>query len=423
MLTENMIKFLNILEGFNYPPESGGDQAVYNGIQLLKHHLDYHIIVVTDNDNAVQRYKADNPEVAITFFPIRRKNRIECIHALCMRLQRLLCRCSGYEDILAEYMASVNADILRYTRMYQFINRYIKDHGIENVQTEFTRPLYWTQGIIGSAKIVFVQHEIHYVVRAQQMNLHENVSESAQMLYEIEKKSEIQAMNGCDAVITLSHEDRHELRKSGVTTNIYASFAKVTLRASQSQGREMCLTFVGPEKHIPNRQGLMWFLDEIFGELQQKLEHPIDLHIIGKWSTKTQKEWCAKYDHIHFDGFVPDLTAALRGSILIVPIHIGSGIRMKILEAANIGVAFVSTSVGSQGLGFIDGDNCFIADIASDFMQKTHRLIENEALRLRFIEASRQYVQQAFSDESFVKSRMVCYNNLTKSNGMIEDNA
>ena len=50
--------------------------------------------------------------------------------------------------------------ILRYTRMYQFINRYIKDHGIEIVQTEFTRPLYWTQGIIGSAKIVFVQHEI-----------------------------------------------------------------------------------------------------------------------------------------------------------------------------------------------------------------------------------------------------------------------
>ena len=96
---------------------------------------------------------------------------------------------------------------------------------------------------------------------------------------------------------------------------------------------------------------------------------------------------------------------------------------MKILEAANIGVAFVSTSVGSQGLGFIDGDNCFIADIASDFMQKTHRLIENEALRLRFIEASRQYVQQAFSDEAFVKSRMVCYNNLTKSNGVIEDNA
>lgn len=160
MLTENMIKFLNILEGFSYPPESGGDQAVYNGIQLFKHHLDYHIIVVTDNDNAVQRYKADNPEVAITFFPIRRKNRIECIHALCMRLQRLLCRCSGCEDILAEYMASVNADILRYTRMYQFINRYIKDHGIEIVQTEFTRPLYWTQGIIGSAKIVFVQHEI-----------------------------------------------------------------------------------------------------------------------------------------------------------------------------------------------------------------------------------------------------------------------
>ena len=53
---------------------------------------------------------------------------------------------------------------------------------------------------------------------------------------------------------------------------------------------------------------------------------------------------------IKFVGYVEDLSDFLKGSIALVPIRIGSGLRMKILDAVSLGIPFVTTSKGVEGL-------------------------------------------------------------------------
>lgn len=54
---------------------------------------------------------------------------------------------------------------------------------------------------------------------------------------------------------------------------------------------------------------------------------------------------------------------------MIVPIRIGSGIRMKLLEASNLGIPFVSTTVGAEGLPFKHKQDCLLADSVDSFVE------------------------------------------------------
>jgi len=67
---------------------------------------------------------------------------------------------------------------------------------------------------------------------------------------------------------------------------------------------------------------------------------------------------------------------------MIVPIRIGSGTRLKILDAMAMGKAIVSTSVGCEGINVNNGKNILIADDPEDFANKTIELLRNQDMRV-----------------------------------------
>ncbi len=66
-----------------------------------------------------------------------------------------------------------------------------------------------------------------------------------------------------------------------------------------------------------------------------------------------------------------------RASVVIVPLLHGGGTRLKILDAAACGKPIVSTSVGAEGLNFVDGRDVLLADSAPTFAQAVVRLLSN----------------------------------------------
>src|SRR5690606_29781818 len=123
----------------------------------------------------------------------------------------------------------------------------------------------------------------------------------------------------------------------------------------------------------PNLDGIDWFLSNCWGEIQ-RLNPGVKLSVVGRWSEE-KKKWFDGYENVSFEGFVPDLETVMRGSVMIVPLRIGSGMRMKILEGVSYHVPVVSTSVGAEGLPMVNDINCKIADSASDFIVATHQLL------------------------------------------------
>ena len=74
--------------------------------------------------------------------------------------------------------------------------------------------------------------------------------------------------------ITLSDDDKERLLKDGVRAKIYSSFAKVQYRkgysCNYSDAKNIDIVFVGPESHEPNRQGLSWFMSNVWNKVLSK---------------------------------------------------------------------------------------------------------------------------------------------------------
>ena len=411
------MNILILLKSFNYPPRNGGDQAVFNAIDRLASVVQFHLIGLDGSANgkkSMAAFQAAYPQIPSCIYDLNTHDTYQRVADKCQRISNFVNNRNGNKanvDMLQLREYSPRLDY--HYGFYKFLNQYISENHIEIVQSEFHFTLGCLSGISAPVKKVFVAHELQYVVEYQRLMQRHHTADDL-FFYEHLRRQELNAMNTCDAIITLSGDDKEKLIKNGVHAPIFASFAQISLKEHEINSPvaiEQRMVFIGPESHMPNKQGMQWFLQQVFPIIQQKHPH-VKLDIIGRWSEPTANEWKASYQNVDFLGFVDDLDTALSNSILIVPLFQGSGIRMKILEACNAGIPFVATPIGAEGLGFEDGLNCFIKHDSQDFAESVIRLMEDNQLANRFIENCMNHIRKHFSDESFVKSRMKCYSSI-----------
>ena len=110
-------------------------------------------------------------------------------------------------------------------------------------------------------------------------------------------------------------------------------------------------------------------------------------------------------------GFVENLESAIQNTIMIVPITIGSGIRMKILEASSLGIPFVSTSIGAEGIPIETSKHCLIADNPFDFVEAIIQLKDKEK-RFMFTQNAYQLINEKYSLPALRKNRIMLYSSL-----------
>jgi glycosyltransferase involved in cell wall biosynthesis len=96
-------------------------------------------------------------------------------------------------------------------------------------------------------------------------------------------------------------------------------------------------------------------------------------------------------------GTVEDVRPYYRDALAeVVPLRIGGGSRLKILEAMAAGVPVVSTRVGAEGLAVIDDRNILIADTAEGQRRAILSLSKDQGLWRRFAQAGRALVRSRY---------------------------
>ncbi len=408
------MKRLNVLVVLPWLPmemNNGGNQAIFNGLSAISN--DVNLIITTYLRRKSKRNLTQLQELQ-KCFP---NAIIEPFYDQVNTVRKFVD--IVYEQVLDRFFKTPMEveidhmfDFMPKPETYlQYIDFLIKKYSVDIVQTEMLRNLSILASCPPNVKKVFVHHELGFV--RNKLFMKEHYAKRIDEISKISKVVEIELLNQCDAVITLSKIDADKLKENGVKTTVCPSFSVVKC-SEHFEGRDFLqngtrlLTFVGPEGHTPNKIGIMWFLQNCW-ELLQRDSSQWKLNIIGDWSENTKSKLSKQYNNIFFLGFVEDLPSCLRGTTMIVPLTIGSGIRMKILEAANIGVPFVSTSVGVEGLPFINGRDCFIADSPMDFVEsiKELELMQN---RIAFQENARKIVKEKFSIDSLRRNRMAVFN-------------
>ncbi|MGC1477669.1 MAG: glycosyltransferase family 4 protein, partial [Terriglobales bacterium] len=100
-------------------------------------------------------------------------------------------------------------------------------------------------------------------------------------------------------------------------------------------------------------------------------------------------------ESVEVTGTVPSVAEYLeKASVVIVPLRIGGGTRLKIFEAMAMGKAMVSTSIGAEGLEVESGRDLILADDASSFADAVILLLRDAETRHKFEHAARELAAQ-----------------------------
>jgi len=199
------------------------------------------------------------------------------------------------------------------------------------------------------------------------------------------KTFERSAMNKFDGCVVVSEIDRELLLKMGVSSKIFVvPNGTNTKFFKPSNGKVVgnSVLWIGHMDVHTNKDAVLYFWKDIYPILRRK--HPeVKVTFVG---TAPPKEiaGAAKGDgRVRVTGFVDDIRPYIdEAAVIVIPIRIGSGTRLKILDSMAMGKAIVSTSVGCEGLNVDDGKNILIADDPEDFADKTIELIKNTGMRI-----------------------------------------
>jgi len=371
------LRTLFITASIPYPLASGGAIRTFGIIKGLSE-IGHRITLISFHDDekpAQETPLADLCEEIITFPSPRRST--------AQRIQQLIF--SNQADIATRFYSQAFADKvsnLAQTGDFELVQ-------VEAIEAACYIPV--VKSVNPNLKIIFdtfnaeaeLQKVIYQIDR-------QDIKKLPKALYSLVQSQRIYQYEGdlcrmADAVIAVSPEDQallNDYRKddktfivpSGITVDDYQPPSeKLNLG-------EKALVFTGKMDYRPNVDAMLWFVESIWGKIKKK-HTEAKLYIVGqKPNAKIQA--LAEQPDIIVTGWVDSVSPYLFGAtIYIAPLRMGSGTRLKLLEAMASGCAIVATSIAAAGLLDNVKSMMQIADDETQFAQFVSELLANARSR------------------------------------------
>ena len=196
-----------------------------------------------------------------------------------------------------------------------------------------------------------------------------------------------------DDVIAVSQEDAAELRAlaPGAKIRVIPNAIDVAKYAGEREEPPTpTLAFSGKMDYRPNVDAMLWFTKDVWPQIHQQ-EPRAQLHIIGRAPSPSILN-LAQYEGVRVTGAVPEMRSHLLAcTVYIAPLRMGSGTRLKLLEAMAAGCAILSTPLAAAGLDGAD-EALVLAEKADDFAQSALALLADSRRRAEMGQMARAFV-------------------------------
>lgn len=396
-----------------FPLNSGGAQAQFNMINALRNKYNITIIFIQTRLNQstpIKELSKKWPNVTISTYTYMRqilhwpflKNKI----ARAIKI-KLFANNNKFEieRAIEPYGIYFTKDLVK------FVNTTIKDKNTDIIQVEFFPCLHLAQYLPDNIRKIFIHHEIRFI-RNNRLLSGMELTKSESLKLDKVKRQEINDLNLFDRVVTLTDTDKNILLSNNVKADIIVSPAAVNTTVKSYIGWNNRILFLGGYSHKPNVEGLEWFIYHVMPLLSHNNESKFELHLVGSGWPESLVQKYKKDVHTEFvyHGFVDDISSVVCGSIMIVPILTGSGMRMKILESSALGVPFITTPTGVEGLDFIDGQDCIIKNTPTEWKDALLELMRNDTLRQSITSGAKNVFEKNYSIPTLIKRREHVYN-------------
>ena len=278
------------------------------------------------------------------------------------------------------------------------------------------------RGVAQSTKVVFLPVDLHHVRMAREAAVASyDLAATDQM-----RKLELQLVTGADATIVVSTSERELLEASVPGARVHTvpllqdtprrpasdTARRRARRALNRLGplgrwinsreaslrRRQDIVFLGGFAHSPNVDAMHWFVGYVLPHV--RAAGVGNRFVIAGYAIPESVAGLAR-DDIAVVGHVPDLADLFAGARMsVVPLRIGAGFKGKIVTSMSLGVPTVSTLVGAEGGGLVDGHDILIADEPEAMAEHIVRLSRDDALWQDLSEAAYDTFRTRFSHEA-----------------------
>ena len=220
-----------------------------------------------------------------------------------------------------------------------------------------------------------------------------------------------------DAVVAVSEADAAALESlvpglcpavvpNGVDLQLYDPIGVTPLPLGSN-----VLLFTGKMDFRPNVDGVLWFCDEVWPLVRERMPDA-QFFVVGK-DPHPRLRRLYGLPGVTVTGWVEQILPYFAAaSVYVVPLRVGGGTRLKVLEAMAMGLPMVSTALGAEGLGAESGGQLMLADDPDQFAAAVIALLEDEGTAKRLGADAQHFVRQRYGWPAIVPRLEALYASL-----------
>lgn len=262
------------------------------------------------------------------------------------------------------------------------------------------------RGLAAPASLLF-QHNVEAEIFRRHAESNGSWARRRYMALQWKKMCRYEAAAGerFDAVIAVSQHDQSIFEKEYGWRHVRTIDTAVDVDYFSPQGlaeKPDVLVFVGSMDWLPNEDAVLDFCETTWPLIRSKKPHA-RFQIVGRNPTAAVQKLNG-VNGVEVIGAVPDVRPYLEeAAVVVVPLRIGGGTRIKIYEALAMGKPLVSTTIGAEGLPVTSGEHLLLADGPQGFSRATVDLLDNTTARQTLGQRGRAYVAERFSAEQVAR--------------------
>ncbi|MBD2605354.1 glycosyltransferase family 4 protein [Scytonema hofmannii FACHB-248] len=196
-------------------------------------------------------------------------------------------------------------------------------------------------------------------------------------------------------LLAIQEQEAEILKEMAPSSKVISMPMSVVCHVHETQQVDGRCLFVGSGSPH-NVHGLRWFLENVWLLVLDAAPY-CSLHVCGDVCAQIQ----GSFPNVRFLGRVANLKPEYGAAqVCMVPLLMGSGLKIKLVEALSSGRACVSTPIGVQGLSDIVGHAVLVAETAEEFAAAIHTLITNPEKRKWMEAQAHQYVKGKLSPQA-----------------------
>lgn len=289
---------------------------------------------------------------------------------------------SFYLGALANLLSVWPYSVARHhTRRFRSaVRQLIASERYDLVHCEWT-PYASYRDATGNVPMLIMAHNIETTVWRRRAEHASGMAERLYMKLQAAKMARFEKRSFARAarVVTVTEEEQQTANAWGARATSLVSNGVDTeyLRPIAEATEPNSLLFLGSLDWQPNRDALQYLLREILPRIQA-VNADAKLHIVGRQPATKLREQVEGMHGVDWVGEVPDIRPWFaQAAVVLVPLRIGGGSRIKILESLSMAKAVVTTLIGAEGLDVVSGEHCLIADTPAEFAECVAHLLRH----------------------------------------------